>query len=106
MLTLKSGVESDQISMIVPQLIDDQRFVGCLVVGSKGDDQVLNDALEHASERFSVIQIQSTVGMHPSRRGIEPTSFGPNLVCCLLPPAVVDSVLGALPFGHHCELAG
>jgi hypothetical protein len=43
--------------------------------------------------------------MHPSRRGIKSTTFGPNRVRSLLPPTVVDSVLGALPFGNHCELA-
>ncbi len=43
--------------------------------------------------------------MHPRRRWIESTAFGPNLVRSLLPPTVVDSVLSALPFGNHCELA-
>ncbi len=28
----------DRIRVIVPQLIDDQRFVGCLIVGSKSND--------------------------------------------------------------------
>ncbi len=44
------------------------------------------------------------VSMHPSRCRIEATSFGPDLVRRLLPPAVVDSILSALSFGHHCEL--
>ncbi len=28
----------DRLRVIVPQLIDDQRFVGCLIVGSKSND--------------------------------------------------------------------
>ncbi len=82
-----------------------QRFVGCLIVGSKVTIKLLNDSLEHPSERLGVVQIQSTIGMHPRRRWIESTTFGPDLVRSLLPPTVVDSVLSALPFGNHCELA-
>ncbi len=86
----------DRLCVVVPQLIDDQRLIRCLIVGSKGQDQVLNDSLEHACKRFGVVT--NTIRRWDASKSARdlPTAFRPNLMRCLLPPTVVDSVLGAL----------
>ncbi|MFN7333432.1 MAG: hypothetical protein ACK5TC_00050, partial [bacterium] len=97
--------EANRTTMVGPQLVNDQAFIATEIVLASRRQKVTDDFGKHGSKGFGSIEIQSAVGMRPSRRCHDVATSCPFFVRHLIPAGAIYASLWALATGDHREVS-